>query len=106
MTLVKYIFVPHGIVNANTTLEEHLWYRAADVDALLVEREHAAKQQLATVTQELERTKSAMASEYEMDMNDQIRKRKAVERQLAEVMQEMRERDRGDRFYTWLHKSD
>ena len=35
MTLVKHIFVPHGIVNADTTLEEHLWYRAADVDALL-----------------------------------------------------------------------
>ena len=53
---------------------------AADI----LKHDAALRQQLAEVTQELESTKSAMASEYEMDMNDQIRQRKAVERQLAQ----------------------
>jgi hypothetical protein len=53
---------------------------AADI----LKHDAALRQQLAAVTQGLESTKSAMASEYEMDMNDQIRQRKAVERQLAQ----------------------
>ena len=79
------------IVKHDDALRQQLAETQAHLDAQrqatyrAVEREHAAKRQLAEVTQELERTKSAMASEYEMDMNDQIRQRKVVEAQLAEA---------------------
>ena len=43
------------------------------------------RQEVEAITAELEHTKSAMASEYEMDMNDQIRKRRAVEQQIADT---------------------
>lgn len=46
------------------------------------------RQEVEALKVELECTKSGMASEYEMDLNDQIRKRKAVEQQLATVTQE------------------
>ena len=48
----------------------------------------ALRAKLEACEQELEQTQSRMASEYEMDMNDQIRKRTALEQQLAVVTQE------------------
>ena len=56
------------------------------------------RQQLAEVTR--------LSDSRRMVMDHQATMLNVSVQQLAEAQREILERDRGDRFYTWLHKSD